>query len=76
MAAVQVKSVDEEDLLLATCKCGGEWDLAAEDVVPINGRWVDALVVRCRECGCFDRALFDITSFFTPPTLAWTSYAS
>jgi hypothetical protein len=68
---VRVASVEEEDAILGACACGREWRLAAEDVVPISNRWYDALVVACPACGEVRRALFDITSFFAPPSNAW-----
>ncbi len=71
---VKVDSIDEEDAILGVCgcACGREWRLAAEEVVPIMNRWYDALVVTCPACGEIRRALFDITSFFSPPSNAWT----
>jgi len=66
-----VNSVDDEDAQLGVCACGSGWALAAEEVAPIRGRWYDALVVRCRGCGSVRRAVFDITSFFEPPSHAW-----
>ncbi len=70
---VSVKSVDEEDNLLGACPCGSGWCLAAEEVVPLQDRWYDALVVSCPACGSVARAVFDITSFFAPPTHAWVT---
>lgn len=65
-------SVAHEDVLLGTCECGGSWRLSYEEVVPLSGRWFDAIVMRCATCGEYRRAVFDITSFFEPPTLAWS----
>jgi hypothetical protein len=67
-----VASVDDEDAALGKCPCGDRWLLAAEEVVPLSGRWYDALVVRCAGCGRTKRGVFDISSFFEPPTLAWS----
>lgn len=66
-----VRSVEEEDAVLGRCRCGQRWALAAEDVVPLRGRWYDALVLRCVYCGSSHNALFDITAFFEPPSHAW-----
>lgn len=68
----KVGSIDEEDTLLGICECGTAWTLAAEVVVPIGTRWLDALVVRCLVCDRVRRALFDITEFFHPKGTAWT----
>lgn len=68
---VRVRSVDEEDAILGRCRCGSRWALAAEEVAPLRSRWYDALVVRCVSCGAVQRALFDITAFFEPPSHAW-----
>lgn len=73
--AIPVRSVDEEDAWLGNCNCGDSWRLVAEDVVPISHRWFDALVLSCRRCGGTRRAIFDITSFFTPPSSAWARVA-
>lgn len=74
-AAIQVRSVEEEDALLGRCCCGYPWQLVAEDVVPLSRRWYDALVFRCTGCRGTRRAVFDITSFFTPPSTAWVRAA-
>src|SRR5206468_6806476 len=68
---VTVNSIAEEDSHLGKCECGGAWSLASEDVLPLHGRWLDALVMRCDLCARYRRGLFDITSFFHPPTRSW-----
>ena len=68
---VRVTSIDDEDRLLGACSCGRPWCLLAEDVAPIRGRWFDALVVGCPDCGGRVRAIFDVTAFFEPQTSAW-----
>jgi hypothetical protein len=73
---ILVDSVDAEDRALGACACGGSWTLASEDVAPIGGRWFDALVVRCGRCGEHSRAVFDVTTFFEPPTHAWARVTS
>jgi hypothetical protein len=73
--AIPVRSIEEEDALLGTCDCGNPWQLVAEDVVPLSTRWYDALVFRCIGCRGTRRAIFDITSFFTPPSTAWVRVA-
>lgn len=73
--AIPVRSVDEEDAWLGNCDCGNSWRLVAEDVVPLSHRWFDALVLSCSRCGGTRRAVFDITSFFTPPSSAWARVA-
>ena len=67
-----VDSLADEQRSLGKCDCGGTWNLLMEDVVPLESRWYDALVVRCDRCGTVDRALFDITAFFEPKGLAWS----
>lgn len=73
--AVAVRSVEEEDAWLGTCDCGHPWRLVAEDVVPLSNRWFDALVMGCTGCVRTRRAIFDITSFFNPPSSAWARVA-
>jgi hypothetical protein len=68
---VCVNSIDEEDHLLGQCSCGRPWRLLAEDVAPIRGRWFDALVMGCSDCGDRRRAVFDVSAFFEPRTSAW-----
>lgn len=68
---VCVTSIDEEDRLLGECSCGRPWRLLSEEVAPISGRWFDALVVGCPDCGSRRRAIFDVSAFFSPPTSAW-----
>lgn len=73
--AVSVRSIEEEDAFLGTCDCGSNWAVACEEVAPLRGHWYDALVVRCRTCGVVRSAVFDVTSFFEPPTHAWAMAA-
>lgn len=73
--AVPVVSIDAEDDILGSCACGGRWLVRAEDVTPIHDHWYDALVVGCPRCGRCRRAIFDVTSFFSPPTSAWSRVA-
>jgi hypothetical protein len=75
-SVIPVGSIEEEDAVLGTCACGNSWIVAGEEVAPIRGRWYDALVVRCGGCGLVRRAVFDVTSFFSPPTHAWVAAAS
>lgn len=70
---VRVTSIDEEDEHLGRCECGGDWRVRAEDVVPLNGRWYDAVVVVCQTCGRANRAVFDVTQFFVPNPGVWAS---
>lgn len=72
---VRVASVEEEEHVLGVCPCGSSWALAHEEVVPVRGRWYDALVMKCRTCGSVCRAVFDITPFFEPVSLAWARSA-
>jgi hypothetical protein len=72
MAPVRVRSMDEEEHLLGKCPCGGEWKLMSEDVVPLQDRWYDALIMRCPTCGEWRRAIFDISAFFEPHGQAWS----
>lgn len=67
MVPISVRSIAEEDRHLGACPCGGSWKLAAEDVVPLGGRWYDALVMKCQRCGDYGRGIFDITSFYPRP---------
>jgi hypothetical protein len=68
---LRVLSIDEEDTILGNCRCGSDWAVASEDVVPVQHRWYDALVVRCDSCGSVQRAVFDNTAFFEPRIRAW-----
>lgn len=74
--AIPVRSVDEEDALLGSCACGGNWRLVAEEVAPLQRRWYDALVLCCSRCGSPRRAIFDITQFFEPVGKAWMGVGS
>lgn len=69
-----VHSIAQEDDLLSQCPCGGSWALAAESVIPLEGRWFDCLVLRCQACGRHDRGVFDVTPFFEPRPKVWSGY--
>jgi hypothetical protein len=69
-----VESIAQEDALISSCRCGGVWALAAEDVVPLDGRWFDCLVLRCRSCGQHGSGVFDVTAFFEPRPRVWATY--
>lgn len=68
-----VPNVEDEDLLMGKCECGGSWALAAEEVVPVRLRWYDSLVMTCRSCRQHRRYLFDITPFFDPRPGVWAA---
>lgn len=73
-AAPGVRSVADEERRMGSCPCGGAWAVAAEDIVPLHGRWFDSLVVRCSHCGHTKPFLFDISSFFVPVARVWHDY--
>ena len=72
---VCVESIEDEDRVFGICSCGSTWSVAHEDVVPLRGRWYDALVMKCRSCGAVVQAVFDVTPFFQPATFAWVRSA-
>ena len=59
---------------MARCLCGGGWRLANEMVIPAQGHWYDALVVRCSRCGSLGRFLFDISGFYEARPRTWADY--
>ena len=67
----RVRHVDDEDLLMASCSCGGSWRLHSNDVAPVAGRWHDRLGVVCDRCGQPKSFVFDITAFFVSRPGVW-----
>lgn len=65
---MRVNSVEEEEAAVGPCECG-ETDRAtvSEDLMPLDSRWYDSLVFRCRRCGRFAARVFDVTSFYEEP---------
>ena len=61
--AIRVASIEEQDLRLGRCPCGGEWKVRGEVVTPSRGTWIDELVIQCKPCGSIRDELFDIGSF-------------
>jgi predicted Zn finger-like uncharacterized protein len=75
MTLTVVTSVADEERVLDVCPaCANPWRLVSEKLYPLDGRWVDALVVRCSRCGVLRRALFDITSFYDAPAQVWARW--
>lgn len=71
-----VANVDEEEMLMRTCSCGGAWTIVSEAVVPLAGRWFDTLVGRCTSCSRRERFVFDITAFYEAVPRVWADYGS
>ena len=67
-----VRSVEEEEELIGSCRCGSPWRLALNDMWPVSGGWYDIVGLRCPECGANALFAFDVTSFFEPRPGVWT----
>jgi hypothetical protein len=73
MRPLKVNSIAEEETALGHCECGAR-DRAtiSEELLPLDSRWYDSLVVRCRQCHRVTARVFDVTSFYEPrPGLRW-----
>lgn len=73
MTAMRVDSIEDEEIALGACECGAtDRATVSEELTPLDSRWYDSLVLRCRECGLFTARVFDVTSFYEPrPGLWW-----
>jgi hypothetical protein len=72
MTAMSVDSIEEEEAAIGACECGAvDRATVSEELMPLDSRWYDSLVFRCRRCGRFTARVFDVTSFYEPrPGLA------
>ena len=73
MTALRVDSIEEEEAALGRCPCGSvDRATVSEDLMPLDSRWYDSLVLRCRRCGAFTARVFDVTSFYEPRPGLWS----
>jgi len=66
--AIPVTKISEEYAYLAQqrCACGGRYQLGSQALVRREGRYLDLLTARCRQCGARASWAFDVTERFRP----------
>jgi hypothetical protein len=69
-AAIKVDSVSQEynHIGLQRCACGGRWRPTSQALLREGDKHFDLIKAVCQKCGLETEFLFDVSSFFGPPS--------